>query len=1398
MESIELDVPIIVNIVEKDMSTITAKYVFTNTKDNRSILSKLSTDWTSKEKSQLAKAYPQINITSAGIYGGDDGGVSDNQVIEEIMFDDGLLIDDTSIVFDEEDIRNITDTTSVRSSEIFDTSSSTPITQSQKSVDASKIPQMKQKTIAHKGVKFANTTLYKTDSVNAFRQKLYLETGIPPYRQHLWIMFNNRPFQLSYRIKHETYQTVDITETQYIDTVLEGIPTDTLWYASKEFITVESNEHITLSQIVAKYQVVEINCVDLSSFIPSDNISTIARLIKNDSYAYDLIYWGFIVKYYPMMSQSVFKEYITNPNVMKVQYPLIHPPRKLLNDKFNMEKKLLSQTPPVVLPNMIKMNIINSVVIVRSRYIHADDDIVLRNLFDKFHLNETIHTCICNTQFDGNRVTLIKRHSSQLDTKYTHLPSNTIQYSTTIPKYGNVDIQINKTGSYKIIGNWIDGSELMFMDVFKVLTDHIMPIITSINAFGSAISTQHIEPISIGNAYFTNINMSLYVKQVVTTAQFKQLRQHIDQFVNAGIMERVELDSTVLHYYQLKGVFMHDMNKYRVNAPMSNEYAPMYDSVAKHKWDMFITKKKSVKITRRFSDVKIEVEGLREEEFKTWYTFLQLMISPLLEKQTKTNKDTQNNVETSSMRIRHMKEMDPALYDLKKLYGKKIVYSQVCQKQHQPNIHDAAGDGRTKYWNFTNNEPMWYSCPDPQYPHLYFKTGVHPLDYCMPCCKKKAIDLENTEDKQTRQYSQCIETHEYKKSKVSTTRSRYVKTYSNFLSPGRISRLPEDTLEPLMYDNFSLMSTGMDEECTTRDKGYYIFGVPQHTDSVNNIGFIYCVSESMGMKFAQFVSESIIKIQTAKNWFVLLSGQITHHFTTQNELIDEMTNALLNHKLSMFTHWNELFRHITKLYWGLNVIVFVDRDASISTDDNATSDSDIHLYIPSGIKYVRDLISSKHSLIVINRGQTYYPIYMMYTNIYFKSGQIETKLFDGNTHAVTSVKNIVKYYLKKWSSVVNVSIDLYIILYFVKHNKDTEITKLFINDLNMCYGVQLLVGKKDIAYIPVAYSIYYSGYELTFDIMGPSNSTRWGVLKPLLVRINKSITQYSMDKLGAKEGDYIKPVYPHITSKMWKSVTGSKNVLGFTSQSLLFYVTDPPPKKEMHQLSYYTIDPHIANAAIRERKQPSNDTRTKSIDRSIYNQYLYQILFLTFIDIIHSHRNTKIRSAIQNLIPKKGVMKLNIQLVESLRSILADHPVDLHNIIRIVTNAEPLDVLNNSFLEFDKYMIRELVQMSLKDCTAAVRKLLSPHLVIGQPSTDSPMPNMLASCIMNRDDNIPYCSDKKLIIPKEKLDEYIDILVMDIRNPLKAVYLTMYTFIPRSVDYFNFIERHDEQIFITM
>lgn len=1010
-----LEVPVVVNVVQRNIHTISSKLVFiphASPDQHIKLLTKDHTKWSAVDRDVMKKKYgilvtshghvPPLKSTSNSpsrgavaatddqtdgkATGGDEPTIEHNS-IEDI---DDLISD---LTFDEDDLNNLTETSSTTSPGDA-TSSSVNKTQSSSSASGTSPTSpsdnnpvhrryVETKTKLKSGINVSTTVLFKTDTITTLRRKLFVETGIPPYRQHIWVLFGNKSYPVNYKIHHESNQHVDIRTSNNIETVLEDIPVDSMWYASKEIVSVECNEHMTISQLIVKYNTVEFYVIDLNSFINKHNRDTLRTTVSTDSYAHDLIYWGFIIKYFPMMSSTIFKDYMRDPISIKAQYPLVHPRHTKLIDQYTTELQLLTKHAPKYNNRIMQMNITSSTLNVRTTYVNDNNNINLRNLFDSFALNDIVRTCICNTNIDTQRVILIKTYKNH-PYSYSHIPSNSIQFTIRSEKYGDMLLQINKVGNYKIIGEWYEGSDLMFSDVFKIINDHVVPIINTTNSFKSVVSKQPIEPMTITNSTFTNINMITYIKRKTTTAKYTNLRRHLDRYVAAGILERNDVDRNILQYNILKGAYMYDVSRFRYNSMLTNEYGVLFDAGAQTKWRTFITKRKSIRIIKRFSDIKVEIKGLRDEEYGVWFNYFQLMLAPIL---TIPDKDVAISDEaqfTGTMKIRHMKEMDPVLYDLKKIYGKSVVYSQICQRPHQPRIHDAPGKGRIKYWNFTNEQPMWYSCPSPKYPQLYFKVGIHPLQYCMPCCKKNPIST-NPKDEGAKAHAACLSERKYTREQKNTIKSRYIKTYSKFLHPGRISRLPENTIEPLLYNNYT-----MTNDCS-KDKGYYMFGVNQHGSGVNDIGFLFCVLSTLEINMPNFIKQSCKRIRSTENWVHLLGGQIIQHFTSSKDLVETMKSAILNGQMVEFTKWNQLFIDVVRMYWDVNVIIFVDHGTDSTTSTTLAHDSDIYLNIHGGINYIHDYFVHDRSMVVINRGKSHYPVYMMYTQVYFKSGIIENR-----------------------------------------------------------------------------------------------------------------------------------------------------------------------------------------------------------------------------------------------------------------------------------------------------------------------------------------------------------------------------------------------------------------------
>ena len=84
-----------------------------------------------------------------------------------------------------------------------------------------------------------------------------------------------------------------------------------------------------------------------------------------------------------------------------------------------------------------------------------------------------------------------------------------------------------------------------------------------------------------------------------------------------------------------------------------------------------------------------------------------------------------------------------------------------------------------------------------------------------------------------------------------------------------------------------------------------------------------------------------------------------------------------------------------------------------------------------------------------------FPIYLLNTNVFFKTKLFTKKVFSFNSAIVVIIGRLVEsYFSNQFSSDVHNSIDLSIITKFVEET-NYMIKKIFINKSNMCYYVHL-------------------------------------------------------------------------------------------------------------------------------------------------------------------------------------------------------------------------------------------------------------------------------------------------------------------------------------------------------
>ena len=96
----------------------------------------------------------------------------------------------------------------------------------------------------------------------------------------------------------------------------------------------------------------------------------------------------------------------------------------------------------------------------------------------------------------------------------------------------------------------------------------------------------------------------------------------------------------------------------------------------------------------------------------------------------------------------------------------------------------------TKFINYTTKSPVYYGCPD-KFPHLSFRVGIHPKNYCLPCCD---LGASTKTSKKHRANLLCLKDQTVDISKLSDIKVKipvHIFKYGKSIDAGRMSHVPK-------------------------------------------------------------------------------------------------------------------------------------------------------------------------------------------------------------------------------------------------------------------------------------------------------------------------------------------------------------------------------------------------------------------------------------------------------------------------------------------------------------------------------------------------------------------------------------------------------------------------------
>lgn len=1227
--------------------------------------------------------------------------------------------------------------------------------------------------------------IYPEDKYDELKAKIYLITGIPAYRQHLFYIESGRP-QTIYKIYADGIIPVDIRSIGSQNTQIHGLPVDKALYDLREVIKVESLDSF---QTIGSSLPVDnrIFVVDLGSFT-NPRRTQLIDLLK-DTYQFELLYYGFVLKYWPQLTLDCFRDYIADEQDLQYKYPSLAPSQQILKSVYKHERVIADKNYRSM-PKLLTLADSDSFGLAITQMIAQVNGnrcmLNIRNIFEYFRVSVQMPEIHAWIEHENKKYLLTKKHVQAGDIPF---PSGTIMrtgitFAISIGKSDQIRymfLNIWPSGRYHIKTIWNEEDELGFDEILLIMKKHVDPIIAEINKLGyyAFISLGKLVPLSKMVLSYQSLNVCIFWKRVMTETTYKMVKALWEPYFRAGITKVRNVQQFDKYEFTFcKGIYQFDNTAIeRIisasnNMTVNNYYSHLSNQQIKQKWDQNYDGR-ILRMSHRTTDIRFEIVDIREQEFQTVQTYLlgfihSAMNDPEIKKSLEARRDY-----TDIKKLRKLREQDPELYNLKK-HGSKKVYSIVCQNQRQPVIYTedelkamSAKDKEklVQYWNFTLEKPAWYGCPTSAYPHLSFMVGVHPKHYCLPCCNKKL--REDDESRKTKVNAICSRDHQWVE-EADGNLSRHIMNYGKDIDVGRLSKLPQTSLKNLLHDTIFGDNNESNDSRETKQGGsnrnssngeYYLFGVAQHFPGVKNIGIIYAIAAALSVDVPKMISD-IIKVLEKISIDTLLRGSLTEYFQTTKELSFVMRELFIEWKIIpsvRLPYWPELFIELVQIVYGVSVVTFIDANGN---------GIGINLYATESVK--NSMLGGSHCIVVMKRENNYYPMFIINPEVYFRRMEIKERIYaPGHPLSI-----LIRGMIKSSTLVSHGTFTLQLLAEFCKV-KGYKIICKYVNQHNLCYGA--LIGPANV-YVPTDYSTIV-----------PDGVPIQTLPEGVDIELNNTIKIF-----GEISGYISSQNIPPITID--KLLYFNDSLIGARCRLGTVYITSGSSSDL--PIEHCAYDFRDVNLAISSREKPTPDPRTEGIGAALYTNCRYQLFVIEFVNYLDKERNGDIREKIYALVAETNFKKDLGKFRVALKAIVppADYALLQTQVsdfyLRGASKSSLRETIEGSIYEFDRTTLTYLQSLPQDRTREELFKIASTFAVEGEPSSTD-FPNVYLPC---EESHAGYCSGKKLIL--KDMREFVDVLAADIKDELRVAYLLNNIWMDAVIDMFKFTKVSTEIISI--
>ncbi|QJX73078.1 poxvirus early transcription factor (VETF) large subunit [Faustovirus] len=1212
-----------------------------------------------------------------------------------------------------------------------------------------------------------NIHFYPIDKYSELRLKTQVITGIPYYRQHIYVSIAGNAV-LPYKLFAMGIYDADITQTHAINATsgdntdtIHGIPIDKWLFDNRDESKVEILEDFkTLDDIGLP---VDVYVYDLADYVGTS-------FFDADEYQLNLVYNGFVIKYFPQLTFEAFKDYVNSESDFVIRYGDLAPDTATLRNRFIGETRILDAH-----YSIRKANHQYAITFMQSMVESGQVTLDIRKLFDHLHTDLKLPEMYAFVNY-GNQNYLLR--------KYYHLNASNIQIpiDTNIRKGLTVAISLRRDdqlnyhirtsttlendlsrylyitfmpdGKYFMKTIWSEELKIDFEELHKKLKVIVNPLIEAVNALGGNVfgNSRRLQLVSKSNIIYKSLNVSVYYNRGLNSDEFRELRRLFESYNSAGITQARQAQQ--FSRYEIlwcKGLRDYDTSMIEkiigsvANISLNNQYIHFSNNTVKQKWDAQFAGK-TLRIHQRTTDVKFEILNIHENDFDIFASILATYLAQLTAAIT-------NNVAVRAItdvrnvkRLRKLREQDPVLYNLKK-YGHKKVYSVLCQKSRQPTImtdaelsdNPAIKQRAVEYHNFTTNKPAYYRCENKYYPYFGFITGEHKQGFCLPCCMKTK---PSGDSKKIDVYSKCMTEHKYTDDTMSA--SRYIMNYGKDLEPSRLAYMP----------------AGINDALLNSDTKLLIYGVEQSLPQLPHAGFIFAAAAAIKRDPGDILDHFIKYINSNDTAYsVLLNGKIREYFPDKARLINDMRELVApNGVRKGFKRWNEVFAELLHRALGYSSIMIID-ESGYAEDFNLFMPS----YSDSGARFI----------IIAKVKNHYYPVFEVDVKKYIKTSEIENAVYGLKHPVVENIAVIIARSMKTYTTDDEPAHQQRLRTYVSVReyaDKNTITIRKYVNAHNMIYGVDF-----DGVFIPVA-------------IVNSEDKVEAIRTQPVAVEYDKLVAVLT----GVDA--YIGLNTKFRVAYMYR---GEVKLL-IDTVGMTYHVTQIPasvdaPKVELGH------DPNEVNKVILQHGIDTVPERSPEVNVALYKIYEYRLFFNEFIKYLANERNESLRKELKKVLVESGskvkladisgklrsvANRAKISRVDyiGLQSLISDYYYVHEDKGRLMTE------FDETVFEFDKITLNQLRALEIGEVITQLGKIVGNFAIEGEFKGE--FPNILSTCQDTRRQHADYCAGNKVVV--ENLSRCVTLLASDILNPVKSILFDISA--GNVLDYFKFNRRNDEII----